>query len=227
MKIYFLFFILMFYSGLGFCQSAKTEKNEDEIILIEQKENKKYNITANFYGVNFDLGNDNKEVIKIITYVVFRNNKTGAEVKYKPSTVNNESGETGIESIVTPDFYFTNVWSPNEEYLVLPIGVFEGYGIFKAEGALKNIKENKYFDTIKTKSVNSGFYGHNFEKWEGDSTFSFRAGLDGDMFAFKYNIATAELYCYQKKCEEFEIGFNKKGEIKSIKKGDIEPTKIH
>lgn len=226
MKVLCVLFVFVLASESGFCQSAKTEKQNEEVIIVEQRNNRKYNLTATLYGINFRSGENDEKATKIITHIVFRDNKSGAEVKYRP-VVGDNSGMSGMDSIVTPDFYFAEIWSPDEEYLVLPIGVFEGFGVFEAKDALKNIKENKYFDTIKVKSVSSGFFGHDFEKWENDSTFSFRAGLDGDMFAFKYNLAKSELYCYQENCEKFDIGINNKGKIKAAKKGDIEPTKIH
>lgn len=226
MRIFFAVFMFLFAFGAGFCQSPKTERQNEETIVIEQKNNKKYNLTATFYGINFRFGENDEIVEKIITHIVFRDNSNGLEIKYKPQT-GDISESTGIASIVTPDFYFTEVWSPDEEYLILPIGKFEGFGIFEAEDALKNVKSNKYFDTLKVKSENSGWFRHDFEKWENDSTFSFRAGLYGDMFAFKYNAAKSELYCYKANCEESNIGINNKGKIKAIKKGDIEPTKLH
>ncbi len=214
MKFCCLTFILFFASGLGFCQSVKTDGKDEKPILIARTENRKYNLSAIFYGVNFHFEDEKKTTAKIIKYVVFRDNKTGTEVKYEP---------TG--QIPAGDFYFTEIWSPDEEYLILPIGTFQGFGIFKAENALQNIKSNKFFDTIKVKSDNSGWFAHDFEKWEDDSTFSFRAGLDGDMFAFKYNAAKSELYCYETNCEESKIGINNKGETKAIKKGEIETLK--
>lgn len=225
MKICFFLLIFIFASVLGFCHSTKPEKQDDKVI-ITKKENSKYGLTATFWGIVFKPDENGKEY-KIITGIVFRDVKSGAEVTYRPAGVNNDSGEKGLDSVITPDFYFTDIWSPDEGYLVLPIGMIEGFAVFEAKDALKNIKDNNYFDTIKVKSENSGWFWHNFEKWEDDSTFSFRAGLSGDMFAFKYNIDSAELYCYQEKCEENNIGLNNKIEIKAIKKGDIEPTKIH
>lgn len=216
MKIYLLFFIFVFSSGLGFCQSVKTEKRADEVIIVTQKDNKKYNLSATFYGEELRYGENEEVVSKIITYVVFRDNKTNVEVKYSPK------GTTSAA-----DFYFTEIWSPDEEYLILPIGKFEGFGIFEAKDALKNVKSNKYFDTIKVKHEHSGWYWHDFEKWEDDSTFSFRAGLSGDMFAFKYNVAKSELYCYEEDCQNSDIGENNKGNIKATKRGDIAPTKLH
>jgi len=103
--------------------------------------------------------------------------------------------------------------------------MFEGFGVFKAKDALENIKSNKFFDTIKVGNSEGGFFAHDFEKWEDNSTFSFRAGLYRGMFTFKYNLAKFELYCYRKGCEELEIGINNKTKIKPIKKGDIETLK--
>jgi hypothetical protein len=226
MKICCLLFIFAFASGLGFCQSAKTEKREDEIIVIAEKENRKYNLTATFYGIRFRPDENREEEYKIITYVVFRDNKSGAEVIYKPMGIDN-SKATGVGSVITSDFYFTEVWSPDGEHIVLPLGKFEGFVIFEAKNALENIKFDKHFDALKVKSETSGFFYHNFEKWEDDSTFSFRAGLHGDMFAFRYEVRKKQLYCYRENCEASDIGMNTKGTIKAIKKGDIKPTKIH
>lgn len=226
MKLFCVLFIFVFVSELGFCQSRKADKpDDDEVIIVEQRNNKKYNLTATFHGVNFRYGENNEISEKTITYIVFRDNNSSEEVRYKPSTQNNI--EDGVAGIVTPNFYFTDIWSPDEEYLVLPIGKIEGFGIFKVKDGLGAIKENKYFDTIKVKLNTSGWFWHDFGKWEDNSIFSFRAGLDGDMFAYKYNLEKKELYCYQEGCEKQDIGSNNKSKIKAIKKGDIEPTKVH
>jgi hypothetical protein len=216
LKIYFLPLIFVFASGLGFCQSTESQKNNDKVIVITSKENSKYGLTATLLGIIFKPDENGEPEYKIIKSIVFRDNKTGAEVEYKP---------TG--TLPAGDFYFTEIWSPDEEYLALPIGMYEGFAIFESKDALKSVKDNNYFDTIKVKSLNSGWFWHEFEKWENGSTFSFRAGLDGDMFAFKYNVAEKELYCFTTKCEEMDIGKNIKGDVKPLKKGDIEIIKRH
>lgn len=215
MRFVCLMFFFLLVSGLGFCQSPKPE-SEDEKIVVAVKENKKYGVTATFYGKDYRNGENDKAATKVIKEIVFRENKTGAEIKYSP---------TGTESAA--DFYFTEIWSPDEEYVVLPIGKFEGFGIFEAKETLNNIKSNKYYDALKVKTKNSGFFWHDFDKWENDSTFGFRAGLNGELFAFKYDIAKNELYCYEAGCEENDIGKNIKDNVKTIKKGDIKPIKIH
>jgi hypothetical protein len=224
MRVYLLLVFFSLPSIFGFCQTDKVNKKDDEVIIITQKINQKYDLTATFYGINFRSGENDEVQTKIITYIVFKDNKNGKEVRYKPQTFDN-SNDKGIDSIITPNFYFTEVWSPDEEYIVLPVGQFEGFAVFKANNAFEGIKENKYFDTIKVKSENSGWFSHDFEKWEDDSTISFRAGLYGDMFAFKYNVKNKELSCYQLKCEEKDIGINNKGKIKAIKKGEIDIIK--
>jgi hypothetical protein len=206
----------MFVSGAGFCQSAKVEKPNDENILFAQKENEKYNITANFYGMLFRPDENKDEHYKIIKRVVFQDNKSKVEIEYKP---------TG--TIPAGNFYFTNVWSPDGNYLVMPIGRFEGIAIFEAKTDLVDLKNNIYFDTIKIKSQTGDYYAHDFETWIDDSTFSFRAGLSGNSWTFRYNISKRELQCFSVKCEELDIGENNKGEIKTIKKGDVKPLKVH
>jgi hypothetical protein len=202
-----------------FCQSANTGNVEkaDEPVVLEKKLNNKYGIEALFYGVNLRYGEKKELSAKVIQSIVFKDTNTGTELKYAVTDNTQQAA----------DFYFTDIWSPDEEFLVLPIGKLEGFAIFKAKDSLDDIKANKYFDTIKTKSVNSGWFWHDFEKWEDNSTFSFRAGLEGDMFAFKYDATKKELYCYRTKCEEAETGKNLSGDIKPLKRGDVEATKIH
>lgn len=208
-----LLLIFLSVSTMGFCQSTKTKEQNDEIIIATKK-NEKYNLTTIFYGELFRADENSEQEYKIIRRVVFRDDKNVEEVEYKP---------TG--TIPAGNFYSTEIWSSDEEYLLLPIGKFEGFGIFEAKNALNNIKSNKYFDTLKVKSENSGWFWHDFEKWEDDSTFSFRAGLNGDMFAFKYNVAKSELYCYEGDCEKSDFGTTNKGKVKATKRGDIAPVK--
>ena len=217
MKVCCLIFILISTLGSWFCQSDKI--NDDEkIIVVKKIENHKYNLSAIFYGVNFNFEDEKKSSTKIIKYIVFRDDQNGAEVRYSPIDSTTEQAS---------DFYFTNVWSPDDELLILPRGKFEGFALIEAKDALNSIKENKYLDIIKVSQSEGGFYWHDFVKWEDNSIFGFRAGLDGDMFAFKYDGAKGELYCYSTKCEEFEVGYNKKGKIKAVKKGDIETITSH
>lgn len=216
MKICSLLFILLFVSGQGFCQSAKNEKRDEKSVVVAVEKNKKYGITATFYGEDLQSGNDKERVTKIIRYIIFRQQKTGGKVKYMPT----DSAETQAT-----DFYYTGIWSPDEEYAVLPIGKKEGFGIIKAKNALQDIKSHNFYNQIKVGGAGGGFFWHDFGKWEDDSTFSFRAGLDGDMFAFGYNAAKSELYCYRERCEELNAGTDGKGSIKPVKKGDIETIK--
>jgi hypothetical protein len=220
MKAPFFVLVIIVSAFSGFCQSTPvdTKRTDDEIILIDKKENKKYGLEAQFYGVNIKYGENSESSAKIIRSIVFKDLKNGSETKYESSSTTAQAA----------NFYFTDVWSPDDEYLILPLGKFEGFAILESKDALNNIKLNKYFDTIRISSANSKrFYWHDFEKWEDNSTLNFRAGLEGDMFAFKYNFEKKALACYQEKCEEFDIGFNNKGKIKPIKKGIVEPLQVH
>jgi hypothetical protein len=212
----FISLLLIGFSLFWSCEKTPS-KGSDDIIVLQRQNNQKYNITAIFYGLVIKSGENNENSTDVVKHVSFLDNKTGEEVKFVPLNLDTEQSS---------NFYFTNVWSPNEEVLILPLGKREGFGIFEAKEAPNNIKDKKYLDVIKVKSVNSGWFWHDFEKWDDSSTINFKAGLEGNMFAFKYDIAKKELYCYQTKCEEFDIGKNLKGDVKPIKKGDVEPTKV-
>ncbi len=225
MKSCLIIGIFLLASFSGYCQSPESAKSIDQVIVLEKRENQKYGLTATFYGLTYRYGENDELQGKMIGYVIFRDNKTGQEARYKPTgRTNNDS--TGPESIGTPGFYVTEVFSPDEEYIVLPVHEFDGFAVFESKQALETIKVNRYFDTIKVGGSGGGWFYHKFEKWNDDSTFSFRAGLYGDMFAFRYSIEKHELYCYREGCERLQIGVNGKGKIKPTKMGDIAPTKV-
>jgi len=230
MKFLSLFIFFLLTSSLGFCQRSENPRSSDKVIVIAEKTNKKYKVKATFYGIDFRYGKFAEKRKNIVTCISFSNSegKTAVYVPRKTRSGKRPDSclEEGLDSVVTPDFYFRDIWSPDLEFAVLPVGVFDGFAVFSVKNLLRDIEENNYFDTLRTRSTNSGWYANEFEKWEGDSTFWYWAGLSGDMFAFKYEIKRNELYCYQKNCGERDFGIIKKGKVKAFKKGDIEPKRI-
>ena len=71
-------------------------------------------------------------------------------------------------------------------------------------------------DSIKVRGVNSAAYWHEFGKWEDKSTVSFRAGLEGDMFYFRYDVTAHQLTCYEEKCDELQMAEVANGTIKPV-----------
>lgn len=79
-------------------------------------------------------------------------------------------------------------WSPDEEYFVSLLGRTQGFCIVKSSEILESIKTKKCFDFVRVQSTNGTRLWHDFEKWDANDTFIFKAGLSGDNFQFKYDI---------------------------------------
>jgi hypothetical protein len=139
----------------------------------------------------------------VIQSVVFKDYGTG---KAEPYLVNDDTSQAA-------DFYFTNIWSADEEYAALPVGKTKGFAIFAAKTLMQDIKTQKYVDIIRVKGAGSGWYWHDFGAWEAGNIIRFRAGLQGDMFAYRYDIGTQILTCYREKCAELDAAENIKGRV--------------
>ena len=122
--------------------------------FINTSENRKYNMACLFHGEEMDTGTGEK--IQVIRYVILRDNATGKELRYAPLD------ET---SVVSSQAYFTSVWSPDEEYLVLPRGRFKGFCIINSSVALESVQKNQCSDFIKVQETNDTGLWHDFEKW--------------------------------------------------------------
>lgn len=196
----------------SFCTTLPSKLSEkDEIIEISRKENRKYNLTAVFYGQNHNYGENNDLTAKIIRYIIFRRNDSGEEVRYYPKEDETEQHAT---------FYFTEIWSPDEEYLVLPIGRFDGFGIIKSNETMKAVKNNDFFDTIRVFNVyeydnknNRLTLWHNFKGWNNSSSVIFDAGLSGNSDNYQYDFIKQILTTSPDKVRNTIKGENVKGEI--------------
>ena len=144
------------------------------------KENKKYHVRCVFYGEEVEAGAG--RTAKVVRYVALKN-ESGDEARYAPA----DAAAAGDS-----DIYFTDVWSPDEEYLVLPRGRFEGFCIMKAPGAFESVKAGRCDDFIRVREKNGTSLWHEFVGW-GGGLLTFKAGLSGDSFTFRYDLTSRSL----------------------------------
>jgi hypothetical protein len=175
MRIY-----LLLAAGLLALVSPCAPKSSSRENVLAVKENKKYKLRSVFYGEEMEVGANQKA--KVIKYVIVRN-EGGDEARYSPV----DAAAAGDSNI-----YFTGVWSPDEEYLVLPRGRSEGFCVMKAVGAFESVKAGRCDDFIKVREKNGTALWHEFVGWDGDS-LTFKAGLSGDSFSFGYDVARRSL----------------------------------
>jgi hypothetical protein len=105
---------------------AKTLVDESDVLLAKVP-NRKKNITALFYGTNTVFKDKSIKPVSNIEFVILKENDSGNRILYQVA-----NGSTQAYG-----FYFTNIWSPDEESLILPRGKQDGFIILDANALLK------------------------------------------------------------------------------------------
>ena len=184
MKAFYLWGLitLMIVTSCGPPLGAEQVASTEAPLII--KRNGKYNLSCLFYGEKFTSADGASE--DRIEYVALRDDATGKEVKY----------QSPDPAFASSRGYYSDVWSPNEDHLLLPLGRFKGFCIVKAAAALKSVEQNHCDDTLKVYAESAdGITGlwHEFQNWKGNGRFSFKAGLSGKDVLLEYDIAEAKL----------------------------------
>jgi hypothetical protein len=176
------------------CHQPGTVSSQDQI--RPGKSNQKYNLEYRFHTMEVTAGS------RIIESVSIRDNKGGDEARFEPSDP---------DSLLHGDGYTKNVsWSPDEEYLILPLGQFDGFCVIKSSEALKSVREKKCVDTIRIQLKTGLKMSHEFANWDGSSAFIFTAGMEHSFPRFRYDFSDQQLAALEKVNDIFE-GYNRKG----------------
>ena len=158
------------------------------------KQNSKYKLSVTFYEKK-------NEPPFYSYYSKLRNDKTGKEIFLAEYGATTESLSEGIQQ----------VWSPDEEHLMVANGINGGYLIYRTSDILKNlnktgkIKLGKAIDDVISVVSSKGNpeYEHQFIRWESDNSFIFQAAHfkykgnkreKSEPDTYKYDIAKRKLY---------------------------------
>jgi hypothetical protein len=203
MKIYTTT-ILLFLSLISGCSIAGERKENVNILSVPNKTNDlivDIHLDEEFYK-DFKLDKNNIAANEI----TIRNTKK-QWYSFKPEDQ---------ESLRSSKGFYSNVWSPDNKYLVLPLGRFEGVAIFSVsyiKGNMQKLITKQYYGaeltpetTLKIVSEFGPALWHEFIGWEGKHTLVIRSGLSKDFKQFRYNIEKNELVGYK----------NWKGRVKHI-----------
>lgn len=93
-------------------------------------------------------------------------------------------------SIEQSAFFVQPAWSPNNDWLVLPNGRFDGFVTFKAIEIPGGIVDKSKGQFIGICDVNETKWWHEFDGWSSASVFRFKAGLSGKLFPFECDLST-------------------------------------
>jgi hypothetical protein len=193
------------------CSHQRTTDNR----LLAKKENLKYNLTCLFYGQEVSIRGGEKT--KGIDAIVVRDQRTGREVRFRP---------IDPESLYQSLGYYTDVWSPDEEFLVLPLGRFDGFAVLKSSEAMNVIATGKPNDFIRVQLDNGVRLWHKFDRWADRSSFGFQAGLSDDFASFRYSL-TDRLLTVQSSNVKSMVGINSKGHLRLSSRARVPATAGH
>jgi hypothetical protein len=144
--------------------------------VLATKVNRRYGLTLRLHGERLSLDGGRSTVVK---YVTIRAEQNGRDVRFVP---------LDSASLESSEGFFLDVWSPDEQLLVLPLGRFEGFCVIRANQAVDLVANQKCGDFVRVELDTGAQLWHEFERWDGPSTFTFRAGLSGDRTRFAYDV---------------------------------------
>jgi hypothetical protein len=167
--------------------------------VIKVSENHKYKLEAVFSGHDVEVG---ERTEKVIDYLTIRSQVTGQEVKH--------ARVDGPAQSLTRA-YVTDLWSPDEEFLVIPRSRLE-FCIIRAAEALDRMQKQTCSDTLSVYVRSGPSLWLDFEKWDGDESFVFKAGVYGDDTRLKYEISSGRLTALDSNIFKIE-GMNSKRKL--------------
>lgn len=185
--------------GCFFQRRAAEKPKASQSQVITTRENRKYKLEAIFSGFDFQFGERTEKIIDTLT---IRNLVTGQEVKHARS-------DDPAESLTNA--YITDLWSPDEEYLVIPKTQL-AFCIIKAAQALEHIQKQTCSDEVSVYVPSGPSLWLTFEKWDGAESFIFKGGVYGDETRLKYEISSGRLTAFDANILRIE-GENSKGKI--------------
>lgn len=102
-------------------------------------------------------------------------------------------GELALQVNVSKE----DLLSPSEEFIVLPLGQFDGFCVLEAQNAVSQMKDAEYYRTVKVVLATNDFspsLWHDFTGWSGKNSFTFGVGLSGSLEACWYDIKEDTLF---------------------------------
>ena len=172
--------------------------------LISTHENRKFGLVCQFYGHEVTLDSGTRE--KVVEYISVKRERDGTQTRYKPldgATLSESSG------------YFEQVWSPDEETMILPLGRYEGFWITRSSEVLSKLANSGSDDSIRVQLDTGAHLWHEFSRWKGNACFQFTAGLSGQQTTFTYSIPEKRLTTSEKVSSDF-YGENSAGRLKIL-----------
>jgi hypothetical protein len=193
-----LLLLLLMSCSSCFVQVSHPQSSRPYVIKVVP--NHKYNLDAIFSGEDITVGDRTEKWVRQVT---IRSAVAGSEI-----TFSRPDGPSDSDSKA----YDLKVWSPNEEFLVLPLDRFHGFCIIRAAEAIPLLQKQSCSDVVRAGTETGGVLWHMFEGWDGNDSLIFDAGLYGDLTRLKYDISSGKLTGLDSNFSSLQ-GYNSEGKI--------------
>lgn len=188
--------IIVLALGIQACTFARTHPNPHGDKSVSVTENRKYGLKCIFHA-------EKLEGFTVINSISLQDSRTNHEAEFKP---------IDRDSLIPGKGFFKDVWSPDEEYLILPLGRWDGFCIVQSRDALQSVEAGRWNDFVRVEMNNGTGLWHEFGKWREGNSFEFSAGLSGDQIPFVYDILTRRLTALDPITDSF-VGQNASGKV--------------
>ena len=146
--------------------------------------NPKYHLVCEFRGTKAVTPKGDPPYDRIYSVVV-RNEQTGEAVEYNPP------GER------LPNFANHDVWSPDGEWLVLPLRPYAGFQLIKASDALEELKHSNPKEFLRLEGRKHQYKDalfHDFLGWQSPASFNFNVTEDlHTTSTYQFNLTNFQL----------------------------------
>lgn len=185
----------------AFVVSCKKAVSADSVHVLYSEENRRFGLSVLFYGRDLQL--DNGSQLKVIEYLSVKDRRSGVEVRYVPQDPSSLSSSNG---------FFRQVWSPDESFLILPLGRFEGFTVISSPDVMTKIASGGFDDSVRVQLKSGVRLWHEFRGWASPTDFDFQAGLSGQLVLFRYTVSTHRITAREAISSEF-VGVTSGGEV--------------
>ena len=164
------------------CDPDAEVSGQTEGTPIASAANAAHELVVEFYGELVGADSEPPQQMTVDRILV-RDEKTGQAEPFVPADPTSLASSFG---------YFTDVWSPDEAYLALPLGRFQGFVLFSADKLLPGLRDRQSADRVQIRLARdaSPALWHEFIGWEAPHTLRFAAGLSGDLVEFEFDPKT-------------------------------------
>jgi len=180
-----LFLIFWTFLVLG-CRPEPT-KPKSLPVLLTTVENRRYHLSICLYGSNLPASGAREPLLSVES-LTLKDTVTQEEVAYHLPL-----GDAGGNT----QFFRQAAFSPGEETLVLPLGLFQGFGFIHAQSALADLKAGRFFETLTIQPGDGTRYWHEFKGWDGNVAIRFNAGPVHDQLPYRFDLRSKQVSLVQ------------------------------